>query len=161
MSQPSRANPENIRKPPPIRRRTFVLNAVIAVLALLVLLLSYALLHRHVLRPPVEQERSGAGPGNIIQLEVLNGCGVQGAAVAFTSYLRARGYDVVEVRNYRTFDVKESFVIDRTGERDNAEKIAYALGIRKENIIQQLNPEYYIDVSVVVGRDHSLLKPSQ
>jgi len=81
--------------------------------------------------------------------------------VAFTNYLRARGYDVVEVRNYRTFDVKESFVIDRTGELDNAEKIAYALGIRKENIVQQLNPEYYIDVSVVIGRDHASLKPSQ
>ena len=161
MSQPARANPDSIRKSPHIRRRTFVLNAVIAVLAVLVALLSYALLHRHVFRPPVEQERSGPGPGNIIQLEVLNGCGVQGAAVAFTNYLRARGYDVVEVRNYRTFDVKESFVIDRTGELDNAERIAYALGIRKENIVQQLNPEYYIDVSVVIGRDHASLKPSQ
>jgi hypothetical protein len=161
MSHSARLDSDKTRKPPPIRRRRFALNILIGVLAVLVVFLSYELLRRTMFRPPVDQERTGPGPGSIIQLEVLNGCGAQGAAVAFTQYLRARGYDVVEVRNYKNFDVKESLVIDRTGERENAVKIAYALGITKENIIQQLNPEYYIDVSVVIGRDYTSLKPSQ
>ena len=160
MSPSPQPKSEKTRRSLFARRRIPFLNIVIGVLAILVALLSYALLKRHVLQPPVEQDRSGPGGGRIIQLEVLNGCGAQGAAVAFTDFLRARGYDVVEVRNYKTFDVKESLVIDRTGELGNAEKVAYALGVRKENIIQQLNPEYYIDVSVVIGKDYATLRPS-
>ncbi len=43
----------------------------------------------------------------------------------------------------------------------NAENVAYALGIRKQNIIQQMNHDYYVDVSVVIGKDYGSLKPSQ
>ena len=143
---------------------TLVLNALIIVLAVLVGLLAYALVSRTLLRPPVETQRAGAQPapaGSTIQLDVLNGCGAGGAAVQFTSYLRARGYDVVEVRNYKTFDVRESLVIDRVGNLQNAERVAYALGIKKQNILQQMNPDYYVDVSVVIGKDYQALKPSQ
>ena len=52
-------------------------------------------------------------------------------------------------------------VIDRVGNLKNAEKVAYALGVKKQNIVQQLNQDYYVDVSVVIGKDHSSLKPSQ
>lgn len=138
--------------------RTAFLNVLIVGLTLVVVYLSYALVARHILRPPVERERSGSGVGEVIQLEVFNGCGAQGAATAVTTYLRARGYDVVEMRNYKTFDVQESLVIDRAGDLVNAEKVAYALGIKKRNIIQQLNPDYYVDVSVVIGRDYNSLK---
>lgn len=146
---------------PSKNHRTVFLNVLIVALALLVAFLSYSLLARHIFQPPVESERSGFAPGEVIQLEVLNGCGAQGAATMVTSYLRARGFDVIEIRNYKTSDVRESLVIDRVGHRGNAEKVAYALGIKKGNIIQQLNPDYYVDVSVVIGRDYSSLKPSR
>ena len=139
--------------------RTFLLNILIVALVLLVAFLSYSFLTRHLIAPPVESNRSGAGPGEIIQLDVLNGCGAQRAATRFTSYLRARGFDVVEMHNYKTFDVGESLVIDRRGNRTNAEKVAYALGINKRNVVQQLNQDYYVDVSVVIGKDYSSLKP--
>ena len=77
-----------------------------------------------------------------------------------TAYLRARGFDVVEYRNYRSFDVQETLVIDRAGNRDNAEKVAYALGVGKGNIIEQINEDYYVDVSVLLGRDYASLKSS-
>jgi hypothetical protein len=51
-------------------------------------------------------------------------------------------------------------VIDRTGDMENARKVAYALGIGKEHIIQQINQDYYVDVSVVIGKDYKSLKPS-
>ena len=141
-------------------KRILLLNALIVVLVILVAGLLYALLTRHVLQRPVDVARAGGGTG-VIQIDVLNGCGASGAATGVTAYLRARGYDVVEQRNYRTFDVNTSMVIDRTGERKNAERVAYALGIKNENIVQQINPDYFVDVSVLIGKDYKSLKPSQ
>jgi hypothetical protein len=136
------------------------LNAVIVLLGLLVLFLGYGFVSRVLLRPPVESGRAQGSPSGVIQVDVLNGCGAAGSAVAVTNYLRARGFDVVEMRNYKTFDVPESMVIDRTGDRANAERVAYALGIRADNILQQINQDYYVDVSVLIGRDYPALKPS-
>jgi hypothetical protein len=157
----------NLPNAPPPRRarrrnpRDLALNLLIVALAIVVGYLGYSLVVRQVTQPPVDPMRSGVAAGEIIQLDVLNGCGANGAAIAFTSFLRARGYDVVEMRNYKAFDVEESLVIDRTGNRKNAEQVAYALGIKKENILQQLNQDYYVDVSVVIGKDHTSLKPSR
>jgi hypothetical protein len=141
--------------------RVLVLNLIIGALALLVVLLAYAFIGRTVLSPPVDAVREGGAPGGAIQLDVLNGCGAPGAATSVTSFLRARGFDVVEMRNYKSFDVQESLVIDRNGNSANAAKVAYALGIRKQNIVRQINEEYFVDVSVIIGRDFPSLKPSQ
>ena len=141
--------------------RNLLLNLVIILLAVAVLYLSYSFVMRHFLRPPVDTVRSGELQGGVIQLDVLNGCGSSGVATEFTSYLRQRGYDVVEMRNYKSFDVDQTLVIDRTGRMDNAEKVAYALGVRKSNIVQQINQDYYVDVSVLIGKDWKSLKPSQ
>ncbi len=139
--------------------RVLLLNILVAVLGILVVVMGYAFLSRTVFHPPVESKQaSGAG---VIQIDVLNGCGVSGAASAITAYLRSRGYDVVEMRNYKTFDVPESLVIDRTGSRTDAERVAAALGVKRENIVVQISPDYYVDVSLVVGKDYHTLKPLQ
>ena len=139
--------------------RVLFLNVLVAVLGILVLVLAYAFLSRTVFHPPVEARQSG-GSG-VIQIDVLNGCGVSGAGSAITAYLRSRGYDVVEMRNYKTFDVPESLVIDRTGSRADAERVAAALGVKHENIVVQISPDYYVDVSLVIGKDYRSLKPLQ
>ena len=149
--------PVSARKDP----RTFILDVIIGALGLLVVVLAYSFSSRMIFRPPVDPVRSGSATPGTIQLDVLNGCGLPGAGTSITAYLRARGFDVVEYRNYRSFDVRESLVIDRAGNRENAEKVAYALGIRKGNIIEQINQDYYVDVSVLIGRDYPTLKPSQ
>jgi len=141
--------------------RSLALTVLIGALALLVLFLTYSLVDRHLLRPPVDTGRQGASDGGVIQIDVLNGCGASGAATSVRDYLRARGFDVVEMRNYKSFDVEHSLVVDRTGSASNAEKVAYALGIDRSRIIQQINTDYFVDVSVVVGRDYRSLKPSQ
>lgn len=98
-------------------------------------------------------------PSDIIQVEVLNGCGVSGAADRFTDYLRDNNFDVVNVSNYISFDVTNSMVIDRIGNMANAYKVAKSLGIKNENVIQQLNKDYFLDVSVIIGRDYYNLNP--
>jgi hypothetical protein len=103
---------------------------------------------------PVE---SKAVPAAIIQLEVLNGCGVTGAADKITDYLRKNHVDVVQTGNYMSFEIDKSLVLDRTGNKANAEKIADILGIDHKNIVQQINEDYFLDVSLVIGKDYNQL----
>lgn len=107
----------------------------------------------------IDEQLSNQTASDIIQLEVLNGCGVSGVADRFTDFLRNNNFDVVKSGNYISDDVSESLVIDRSGNMANAFKTAKALGIKNENVIQQLNKDYFLDVSVVLGRDYFNLTP--
>ena len=141
------------------RLRSFLINAGILTLIVTAVFLTYSLVVRTTLRPPVDPVKDETNPGEIIQIDVLNGCGVGGVATRFTNYLRSRGYDVVEMGNYGTFNVAESMVIDRAGNLENARKVAYALGIKENNVIQQINLDYFLDVTVGVGKDFESLRP--
>ena len=158
---PLQPNPTPRSSPGKRDFRLLFLNSIIVVMVLVVGYLAYSLIERNIIAPPVVTERPGSHPGQVIQIDVLNGCGIGNAAQTVTTFLRSRGYDVVEMKNYKTFDVHESLVVDRTGSRTTAEQVAYALGIKKENIVQQLNQDYYVDVSVVVGKDFASLKAAQ
>jgi hypothetical protein len=50
-------------------------------------------------------------------------------------------------------------VIDRTGNKANAKKVADALGVKDVKIIEQINNDYFLDVTLVIGRDFNQLKP--
>lgn len=95
---------------------------------------------------------------DVIQVNVLNGCGVGGVGQRMTGYLRSAGYDVVEMGNYKTFDVKQSIVIDRSGNGEVSKKIAADLGIDPKNVVQQLSSEYFVTASVVIGKDFKSLR---
>ena len=94
---------------------------------------------------------------NIVQVDVLNGCGASGIGQKMTSLLRASGYDVVEMGNYKTFDVKQTLVIDRSGNIDVARKLASDLGIDPKNVVQEISPEYFVTASVILGKDFKAL----
>lgn len=154
-----------VRKKKQLSPRNLILNIVIVILGVIAFFLLYSFITNSIVNKPVEwtteSPELGDATGEIIQLDVLNGCGVRGMAQDFTDYLRKRNFDVVQSANYKTFDVEESLVIDRTGDLAAARKVAYALGIDEKNIVQQINPDYYLNVSVVIGRDYEQLKPSQ
>ena len=121
----------------------------------MVIYLAYSFIARNFINPPIQTKTDN----KVIQIDVLNGCGIPGVAIKFTDYLRARGFDVLEMGNYKSFDVEETLVIDRTGKSDNAHKVAYALGVDDKNIIQQISPDAYLDCTVVIGKDFNNLKP--
>ncbi len=98
-------------------------------------------------------------PSEIIQVEVLNGCGVTGVADRFTDFLRSEKFDVVKTDNYVSFDINETMVIDRIGNLANAKVIAEALGINPGRAFRQLNSDYFVDVTIIIGKDYHLLKP--
>jgi hypothetical protein len=107
---------------------------------------------------PASASATPAKPPKVIQLDVLNGCGAKGAGVKFTGYLRSSGFDVVEMKNYKTFTVTQTLVIDRIGDLAQARRVAAALGVAEKNVIQQINPDYFVDVSVVIGADYTSLR---
>lgn len=138
---------------------TFALNAVIGFLSLLLFLLIFGLFTR-VVYPRIQNERAEEQPqliGDIIQLEVLNGCGVSGLANQFTSALRKNGFDVVETGNFDNFDMQETIIISRTYNTDNAERVAEALGIDSRNIIVEASDDFYLDATIVIGSDYNSL----
>ena len=139
---------------------SFALNAVIGFLSLLLVLLVFGLFTR-VIYPRIENQRSQQSSkliGNVIQLEVLNGCGVPGLANDFTSTLRQNGFDVVETGNFKNFDMQHTVVIARNFDSDNAHRVADALGINPENIFIEASKDYYLDATVVIGSDYQSLK---
>lgn len=136
------------------------LNAVIGFLSLLLVFLIIALTTR-IVYPRIQNQRANNQKkliGKVIQISVLNGCGVQGLANRFTNELRKDGFDVVQSGNFNTFDVTHSMVIDRSGNLENAKRVAHALGISNKNIIQEVSPDYYLDATVVIGSDYEKLK---
>ncbi|MCU7497410.1 MAG: LytR C-terminal domain-containing protein [Ignavibacteria bacterium] len=136
------------------------LNVFIFLLGAVILYMAYAIVAKMLhSESTTELAAKSQSPSVIIQAEVLNGCGIGGVGDRFTDFLRNNKVDVVNVSNYGSFDMDKTLVIDRTGNMANAKKIAEILGIKPENVIQQINDEYFVDVSVVIGRDYSQLKP--
>lgn len=94
-----------------------------------------------------------------IQVEVLNGCGVSGIADKLTDYLRVNYIDVVNLGNYRSFEIENSIIICRNDKIINAEKVAALVGLDENSIIQQTNPDYLLDVTFILGKDYRNLIP--
>lgn len=137
-----------------------VLNAAIGFLSLLLFLLIFGLFSR-VVFPRVQNQRADRSPeliGEVIQLEVLNGCGVAGLANDFTSVLRKNGFDVVETGNFDNFNMEQTLVISRTHNTENARRVARSLGISEENVIVEASDDFYLDATVVIGSDYQSLK---
>lgn len=155
-------NPKKLSNPAPRKFSAvnLILNISIFVLAVIILYMLYSIYIKLANNPgDVDAQANGQTASDIIQVEVLNGCGIGGVGDRFTDFLRANSFDVVNVGNYVSFDVDECLVIDRTGNMANAYKVAKALHIKNENVIQQLNKDYFLDVSIVVGRDYFNLAP--
>lgn len=140
-------------------KSALLLNASIGFLGFLLFILVFSLIAR-VLYPRISSDRVEQDPAlisNVIQLEVLNGCGVPGLATNYTSTLRSYGFDVVETGNFDHFNMEKSVVIARTHQSENALRVARALGIEEENVLLEVSEEYYLDVTLVLGADYDTL----
>jgi hypothetical protein len=136
----------------------WILNASIAVLIVVVVYLAYVLFMNGSSGEESLSSIVFTPSGKPVQIDVLNGCGVSGVASRMATHLRRHGFDVVEMRNYRSFDIEETLVVDRVGNLALARRVAEVVGVSRENIIQEINPDYYVDVSVVIGRDYTTLR---
>lgn len=97
--------------------------------------------------------------GDIIQVEVLNGCNVPGVAGDMTYHLREIGFDVVHTGNHTRLDVAETVVIDRTGNMDAAREVAEALGLPDDRVRSEVDEDLYLDATVIIGLDYESVDP--
>ncbi len=135
------------------------------VILLLAVVLAYSLLDRFIIHPTINSERTEKNaPTKIekqIQVSVRNECGTNDVAMNFTSYLRKRGFDVVETDNGSIFDREFTTVVDAAGNFQNAIRVAEALGVKKQNVVTKLDPKSYVDVEVLIGKDYRNLNPNK
>lgn len=136
----------------------FLLNTIIIVLCLLILFLGYAL----IVQILNSNKNEDSAEQNIllpsqVQVEVLNGCGVAGVADRFTELLRAKGFDVVNKGNYTSFDVDNTLVIDRSNNHEKTSLVAETIGVEKKRIVKQFNNQYFLDITLIIGKDYNTL----
>jgi len=93
-----------------------------------------------------------------LSVEVLNGCGIPGAADRVAALLRRKGYRVEDVSNADHFHYREDIVVARTvGYRE-------ALPVGKlldgATVVEQKLAGHPVQLTVVVGRPRPLVPDS-
>jgi len=143
----------------------YILNGAIIIFLILVGYFGFSLINNSLKNETEVKEITDTSktltnqPNLSIQLDVQNGTNENGIASRITEYLRKNGMDVVEMGNYRAKDIERTLILDRSGEKSKAKKVAMILGVNERNILQQMNNSLYLDVTVVIGKDYKELKP--
>jgi hypothetical protein len=85
-------------------------------------------------------------------IELLNGCGVDGAALEVSNYLRSKGFDVKNVGNAPEWSYTSTLIVSRVKDTTMATRVASALKTQKMTLILNNNTLY--DVTVFIGSDY-------
>ncbi len=92
-----------------------------------------------------------------VQVEVLNGAGIDGLARETTDRLRARGFDVVFLGNAGSQARDSSVVLDRGRNPEGAARVARELGISRVEVA--VDTTLYLDATVILGPDWEDIAP--
>lgn len=92
----------------------------------------------------------------IIRVQVLNGSGEPGVGTRVASYLRAGGFQVVEIANADRSDYFSSLVVARREDLSPAREVSHYLG--GPPLVRQVGNSEGADVTVVIGSDRSRLR---
>ncbi|MBI2419422.1 MAG: LytR C-terminal domain-containing protein [Ignavibacteriales bacterium] len=139
----------------PLQFRTILISALV-VFALFDSALAGVLIYRLVAKP-AETKVKYVNKTFLTQVEVLNACGKTGATDAVVNFLRKKEVDVVLARNYISFDLDETLVVCRNENREKAVAIAAMLGLSEERVVQLTNKDYFLDATILLGKDYSRL----
>jgi hypothetical protein len=106
--------------------------------------------------PPAAQAKAAtvkplASVPSIGSVQVLNGCGAEGAANRVADFLRSKGFDVKDIGNASTWNHQSTIVISRTTDMNLANGIEKLLKTGKVVLIR--NGDSMYDVTVVAGPD--------
>ncbi len=83
-----------------------------------------------------------------VRVEVLNGCGVEGAAGKTQEVLENNGYSVVNVGNADTFDYKKTVILAPEVNREYCVPMRDLFGMSERSVKE---PDY--DIKVIIGDD--------
>jgi hypothetical protein len=107
--------------------------------------------HKNVtLTAPVAGSPDVSAPAGVrIKVEVLNATSTKGLARRATTYLRDRGFDVLESGTYKK-QLDKTVVIDRSNHPEWAKLVAAAFASTVE---EKPDSSRYLDVTVLIGAD--------
>ena len=136
--------------------------SLISALGLVVVLMLSSFLVR-IVTPPIssqlgEKIEKTNETEKVIQVNVLNACGKTGLASEVKNYLLERGFDVVEIGNYDAA-LDRSIVVDRVGDSNSSNQVAYALGIDDSYVTTEIDSTLFVRSTVIIGKDYFSLKP--
>ncbi len=100
--------------------------------------------------PPVSGDRGIRIP-SVGSVQVLNGCGVDGAANVVSEFLRKQRFDVKNIGNAPTGNYRTTLVVSRKKDSDVARQVARAL--KTNSVFLMRNGDDMYDVTVYVGAD--------
>lgn len=96
-----------------------------------------------------------------LRMQVLNGCGKAGVAGRCTKFLLDAGkpdftIDVIDERNFTSFDQEKTMLISRRAGSPVAERLAIKLGLSPEQVTYKELEDNFLDIdySLVVGSDY-------
>ncbi len=102
-------------------------------------------------------------PEYSIRLQILNGCGQNGVASKLAQKIPAviglpLEVSVLEVGDFDSYDVKNTFIISRDKDISQSEAFAKQLGIESEVLYRPLEDNYRgITTTLVIGEDYAAL----
>ncbi len=88
---------------------------------------------------------------SIGRIEVLNGCGITGAAGAVADFLRDKGFDVKNIENASSWNYPYTIIVSRTKDMAIAKQVSAALNTNKLVCIR--TGEELYNVIIFVGTD--------
>ncbi len=108
------------------------------------------------LTEPAQAMSGSAGTvPSIGKIQVLNGCGADGAANKVGDFLRAKGFDVKNKGNAPTSNYPFTLVVSRKKDLSIARQVAQALGAENDKVVLIRTGDETYDVTVFVGSDYS------
>lgn len=135
---------------------------IISFLTIVVTVMATSFVLRIAVAPPVsasiDSSIAKSTAQEVIQVNILNACGTKGLASKAKDFLRARGFDVVEIGNSEEI-INNSMIIDRLGDKKSALQVAYAVGIKDSLIVSEIDSNMFLRSTIVIGNDYRELKP--
>lgn len=99
-----------------------------------------------------------------LRVQMLNGCGIAGAASTFSRHVKSAVspdfiVDVIDEGNFESFQQEKTLLIARKAKHDNAARFAAKIGLSPDRVsYKELESNFYdIDYSLVVGADYEKL----
>lgn len=132
-----------------------LLNISLFFIILLLFIISYSVYLK--ITSPKENESSDV-TGRIIQVRVLNGTQIDGLAREVSNYLRTKNLDVLYQGNYSDRNLKNTFIIDHTGDKTIVKRIIRIIGISPDQVVQEIQENSLTDITIVLGEDYRKLK---
>ncbi len=133
--------------------KNFVLNLLLFISIGIVVIFSYSMVERHILKRKTENIISKKS----LRIEVLNGAGVSKLAQKVAAELRERGFDVVYFGNSKV-EVSTTCIFDRKSPDLKAGKLLEK-EIECSKVYFEADPDNLIDVTLLLGKDYKKYFP--